>query len=189
MILHAKPFSFLASLGAQAINNAVIDTLPELLKKYNVIHQTGKEHLDEVVGMAHINNVDIDAHYRAFGLLNALALRMAAGISSLVVSRAGSGTIFEIASWGIPSILIPIPEDVSHDQTKNAFSYARAGGAIVMEQANLTSHLLVAEIDRLLESPDRIQHMKDAARAFSQPDAGKKIARVLVDITLEHAES
>lgn len=139
--------------------------------------------------MAHINNVDIDAHYRAFGLLNALALRMAAGISSLVVSRAGSGTIFEIASWGIPSILIPIPEDVSHDQTKNAFSYARAGGAIVMEQANLTSHLLVAEIDRLLESPDRIQHMKDAARAFSQPDAGKKIARVLVDITLEHAES
>lgn len=176
------------SSGAQVLNNAVIDTLPDLLQKYNIIHQTGKANLDEVVGMAHINNVDIDAHYRAYGLLNALALRMAAGISALVISRAGSGTIFEIASWGIPSIMIPIPEDVSHDQTKNAFSYARAGAAIVMQQSNLTPHLLVAEIDRLFASPESMEQMKVAAQKFSQPDAGRKIARVLLDIILEHTE-
>ncbi len=40
--------------------------------------------------------------YRPFGLLNALALKMAAGIAAVVIARAGSGTIYEVASWGIP---------------------------------------------------------------------------------------
>ncbi len=155
---------------------------------FNIIHQTGRANLDEVAGMARISVPTMDEHYRPFGLLNALALRMAAGISSLVISRAGSGTIFEIASWGLPAIIVPIPEAVSHDQTKNAFSYARSGAAIVMEQQNLTPHILIAEIERIMQSPETLARMRTAAQAFAQPDAGKKIARVLIDIALEHTD-
>lgn len=176
------------SLGAQAINNVVISTLPELLQRFNIIHQTGRAHLDEVAGMARISVPTMEEHYRPFGLLNALALRMAAGISSLVISRAGSGTIFEIASWGLPAIIVPIPESVSHDQTKNAFSYARSGAAIVIEQQNLTPHILMAEIERVMQSPETLERMRVAAKEFAQPDAGKKIARVLLDIALEHTD-
>ena len=176
------------SMGAQAINNVVVSTLPELLNRFNIIHQTGRANLDEVAGMARISVPTMDEHYRPFGLLNALALRMAAGISSMVISRAGSGTIFEIASWGLPAIIVPIPETVSHDQTKNAFSYARSGAAIVMEQQNLTPHILIAEIERIMQSPETLARMREAAKTFSQPDAGKKIARVLIDIALEHTD-
>lgn len=178
------------SQGAQTINNTVLDALPTLVERYNVIHQTGSANLEEVEGLAKVRlqNSSHEERYRAFGLLNALALRMAAGISSVIIARAGSGTIFEIASWGIPTILVPIPEDISHDQTKNAFSYARSGAAIVMEQKNLTEHLLVAEIDRMMADSNLRAQMSAAAKAFARPDAAAKIAHAIIELALEHAK-
>ncbi len=111
---------------------------------------------------------------------------MAAGIATLVVARAGSGTIFEVASWGLPAIMVPIPSDISHDQTENAFSYARAGGCVVVEQHNLTPHLLTAEIKRLVDDAALRSTMSQAARAFAKPQAARKIAKVLLDAALEH---
>lgn len=175
------------SQGAQAINNVILDALPELVKDYNVVHQAGAANVDEVARIAKLVLKDSrEERYRAFGLLNTLALRMAAGVASIIISRAGSGTIFEIASWGIPAILVPIPEDVSHDQTENAFSYARAGGGIVIEQRNLTPHILVAEIARLIADTSAREKMKGAAAAFARKDASRKIASILVDTALEH---
>ncbi|HET8580984.1 MAG TPA: UDP-N-acetylglucosamine--N-acetylmuramyl-(pentapeptide) pyrophosphoryl-undecaprenol N-acetylglucosamine transferase [Candidatus Paceibacterota bacterium] len=178
------------SQGAQAINDTIIDALPILVERYNVVHQTGSAHLEEVKGLAHVRLREgrYEERYRAYGLLNELALRMAAGIASLIIARAGSGTIFEVASWGIPSILVPIPEDVSHDQTKNAFSYARSGAAEVMEQKNLTPHLLIAEVDRIMGDPALRQQMSEAAKAFARPDAAAKIAHVILETALEHAQ-
>ncbi len=176
------------SQGAVAINNAVLDALPELLKRYNVVHQTGTANLAETTRVSRLvlRNNDNEKRYRAFGLLNTLALRMTAGIASLVVARAGSGTIFEIASWGIPSILIPIPEDISHDQRENAFSYARAGASVVLEQQNLTQHLLFSEIARILNDPNLREKMAEAASKFSRKDSARKIARAIIETALEH---
>ncbi|MBI2048462.1 MAG: UDP-N-acetylglucosamine--N-acetylmuramyl-(pentapeptide) pyrophosphoryl-undecaprenol N-acetylglucosamine transferase [Parcubacteria group bacterium] len=176
------------SQGAQSINNVIMDALPLLIEKYNVVHQTGKANLEEAKGMSGLilQSTKYDNRYRAFGLLNVLALRMTAGVTNLIISRAGSGSIFEIASWGIPAILVPIPADVSHDQIKNAFSYARSGAAIVIEQQNLTPHLLVAEIERILGDKEAQEAMKTAAQAFCRRDAAKKIAKAVVDIALEH---
>ncbi|MFZ2886509.1 MAG: glycosyltransferase [Minisyncoccia bacterium] len=176
------------SQGARAINEVVLDALPSLLEKYNIVHQTGANNLTEVQGIASVSLRDnrFADRYRTFGLLNALALKMTAGISSLVLSRAGSGSIFEIAAWEIPAILVPIPLDVSHDQTENAFSYARAGGAVVIEQRNLTPHVLMAEIDRLMSDSAVREKMKVAAKEYSRPAAGKKIAQILLETALEH---
>lgn len=176
------------SQGARAINEVVIDALPILVSKYNIVHQAGADNLEEAtnVGKLVLKDNPHQERYRVFGLLNTLAIRMAAGISSLVVSRAGSGSIFEIASWNIPAILVPIPEDVSHDQTENAFSYARAGGAVVIEQKNLTPHILVAEIDRILQDTSRLSAMKGAAKAYARPDAARKIATMIIETALEH---
>lgn len=176
------------SQGAQAINNVVLDAVKDLVTRYNVIHQAGSANVKEVSGVANLILKDSphQERYHAYGLLNTLAIRMAAGISTIVVSRAGSGTIFEVASWGIPAILVPIPEDISHDQTENAFSYARAGAAVVIEQRNLTQHVLVAEIDRLVQNADLRSTMSEAARAYSRPQAAKKIANILLETALEH---
>ncbi|MFA7309299.1 MAG: UDP-N-acetylglucosamine--N-acetylmuramyl-(pentapeptide) pyrophosphoryl-undecaprenol N-acetylglucosamine transferase [Candidatus Paceibacterota bacterium] len=176
------------SQGAKAINETIIDALPELVKTYNVIHQTGTANLEETAGIASVvlKKSTYPERYHAFGLLNALALRMAAGIATLIVARAGSGTIFEIAAWGLPSILIPIPLNVSHDQTDNAFSYARSGASVVIDQRNLASHILIAEIERITQDPERVRVMSEAARAFARPAAAKKIATVIIETALSH---
>jgi UDP-N-acetylglucosamine--N-acetylmuramyl-(pentapeptide) pyrophosphoryl-undecaprenol N-acetylglucosamine transferase len=176
------------SQGAIALNEAILDALPHLIERYNVIHQTGKANLEDVqkvVGVI-LKDSPYKERYRSFGLLNTLALRMSAGVATLVVGRAGSGTIFEIASWGLPAILVPIPEDVSHDQTENAFSYARAGAAVVLEQKNLTPHLLVAEIDRIIKDAAVRARMSSAARSFARPAAARTIAEIALKTALEH---
>ncbi len=176
------------SQGARAINEVVLDALTVLVTQYNIVHQAGSANVKETSNIASVALKDSRfAHrYKTFSLLNVLALRMAAGAASLIVARAGSGTIFEVASWGIPAILIPIPIDVSHDQTENAFSYARAGAGVVLEQGNLTPHLLTAEIHRIMNDSDLRAKMAAAARAYARPDAARKIAAVLLEMAIEH---
>lgn len=178
------------SQGSQTINEAVLAALPKLLEKYQIIHQTGVANVDDISGRAKVilgDNPNLE-RYHAFGYLNDLATRMAAGAASLIIARAGAGTIFEAAAWGIPSILIPIPEPTSHDQTKNAFSYARAGAAVVIEQNNLTPGVLTSEVERIM-SHENVRHaMSNAARAFSRPDAATLIASALLDIGVSHEQ-
>jgi UDP-N-acetylglucosamine--N-acetylmuramyl-(pentapeptide) pyrophosphoryl-undecaprenol N-acetylglucosamine transferase len=175
------------SQGAQAVNEAVLAALPELIEHLQIVHQTGEANFTEVSGRAGVALADSlhKDRYKPFAYLNDLALRMSAGAAALVISRAGS-TIFEIANWGLPSIIIPIPEPISHDQVKNAFAYARAGGCSVIEQNNLTPRLLIAEINRILGSRELTQKMKEAARAFARVDAAKVVADALLDIALSH---
>ncbi len=187
---HDLPLIFVTggSQGSQTVNEAVLAALPQLLEKYQVVHQTGTENIDDVAGRAKVVMGDSPnlERYKPLGYLNDLAMRMAAGAANLVVSRAGAGNIFETASWGLPAILVPIPEPTSHDQTKNAYAYARAGACSVIEQNNLTPGLLVAEVNRILGS-EKIKHsMSTAARAFARADAASLIATALLEIGLSH---
>lgn len=179
---------FGGSQGSQKINDAIIEILPDLVKGYNVIHQTGKNNFDEMVNTAQVvfgDNPD-RFRYKPFAYLNDVSMRMAAGVSAVIVSRAGS-TIFEIASWGKPSIIIPIPEDVSHDQRSNAFAYASTGACSVIEEFNLAPHILMGEINRIAQNPSVAQKMSEATKAFKHPDAADKIAQEIVAIALTHA--
>ena len=100
--------------------------------------------------------------------------------------RAGATAITEIALWGKPAILIPIPESVSHDQRTNAYSYAHTGAAIVLEEENLTPNILASEIRRISGDPALRQRMGAQGRSFANPDAAKLIADELIRIGLSH---
>lgn len=178
------------SQGAQTINETLVEALPELVKNYCVIHQTGTKHFEITKESAALSLSESEHadRYKPFAFLNLLAMRMAAGAASLIVSRAGANSIFEIATWGKPSLIIPIPEDVSRDQHSNAFHYARTGAAIVLEQANLTPHLLVSEVDRLMGDAALRAEMSQAAKTFARPDAAEKIAKEILDLALEHEQ-
>ena len=176
------------SLGAEALNNTVLEALPDLVAHYQVIHQTGQTHFESVSQTARIALEKNEKRYRykPYGYLNPLAMKMAAGAADVVVSRAGSGAIAEIASWGKASILIPIPEEVSRDQRSNAFAYAHAGATMILEQGNLTPHLLVAEIERLFTNPKARTNLAEAAAKFAKKDAAKVIANALIDTAVAH---
>lgn len=175
------------SLGAQTINDIIIDTLPELVEKYQIIHQTGKSNYSGITSRAEaiLYNNRYRMRYRPFDYLNELAIRMSAGIADIVVSRAGS-TIFEIASWGLPSILIPITGSHGDHQRKNAYAYARNKACVVLEESNVTPHILMSEIGRILANNEERQAMSVAAKNFFKPDAARAIAKEILSIALKH---
>jgi len=177
------------SQGAEIINNIFIEVLPDLLSKYQIIHQAGIKNIDDVLSRSKIvmeNNNNI-TRYVATPYLNNLATRMAAGIADIIVSRAGSA-IFEIASWGVPSIIIPITNSNGDHQRKNAYNYARTGACEVIDESNLTPHVLVSEIDKLMSNKEKLAHMKEAALSFASPDAAEKIASEAIKIAESHEE-
>ena len=175
------------SQGAAVINETLLDILPALLEKCQIVHQVGDRNLADVKHRASVvlEKTTFAARYKLFPYLNASAIRMVAGASALAVSRAGS-SIFEFAQWGLPVILIPIPESISHDQRSNAFTYARSGGAVVIEQGNLTPSVLKSEIFRLLENPELLATMRAGAKKFARPDAARQIATELLSIVVSH---
>jgi UDP-N-acetylglucosamine--N-acetylmuramyl-(pentapeptide) pyrophosphoryl-undecaprenol N-acetylglucosamine transferase len=175
------------SLGAQIINEAIIQILPRLVEKYYIIHQTGKMNIEETIKMSGVvlSESKLKERYRPYDYLNDLNLSVAAGASNLVISRAGS-TIFEIANWGIPSIIIPITNSNGNHQRENAYNYARSGGAIVIEEANLEPNILLSEIDRLIENPSLLEKMSLGAKSFSKDNSAKLIAEEIINIGLSH---
>lgn len=175
------------SQGAEIINNIFIEVLPELLTRYQIIHQTGINNINDVQSRSKLvmeknNNI---TRYVAVPYLNNLATRMAAGIADVVVSRAGSA-IFEIASWGIPSIIIPIKNSNGDHQRKNAYNYARTGACEVIDESNLTPHVLISEIDKLMTNKEKRASMKESALSFANNDAAFKIADEAIKIAESH---
>lgn len=175
------------SQGAEIINNIVIDILPKLVEKYQIIHQTGIANFESNTTRANFLLSDslFKTRYKPFAFLNPLAMKMAAGASTLIISRAGS-MIFEIASWGVPTILIPITNSNGDHQRKNAYNYARAGGGIVIEESHFDGAILQFEIEQLLNAPERLQEMKKSALVFAKGDAARTIADEIISIALEH---
>lgn len=175
------------SQGARRVNDTVLAALKSLVGKYAIIHQTGANNIAEVKATAEAILFDSPHkdRYKPFDYLNHLAMRMAAGAATVVVSRAGS-TIFEIAAWRVPAIIIPINKRTAHDQHTNAFAFARAGGCEVIEEDNLTPNILESEIDRLVGNPTAREKMQEADKTFYKPDAAKLIAGEILKIALEH---
>ena len=175
------------SLGAELINNTILDALPRLVNDYQIIHQTGVQNFETVVDRAKVVLTDNQHRLRYFlvPFLNPLTMRMASGAATIVISRAGS-MLFEIASWGLPSILIPITNTNLDHQKKNAFNYARTGACSVIEEMNMTANILIGEIERIIGDKEIYDGMARSAKAFNKPDAAMKIARALVDTALSH---
>jgi UDP-N-acetylglucosamine--N-acetylmuramyl-(pentapeptide) pyrophosphoryl-undecaprenol N-acetylglucosamine transferase len=179
------------SLGSRRINDTIVQGIPQLIEHVNVVHQTGKDNFTEVESLAKviIGNSPYANRYHAFPYLTRDSLRMAAGASSLVVSRAGATAITEISLWGKPSILIPIPESVSHDQRTNAYAYAHTGAAVVLEEENLTPNILVSEIRRITSDRALSSRMAANGAGFANPNASRLIAEELLRIALSHTKT
>ncbi len=175
------------SQGAEIINKIILEALPILIEKYQIIHQTGVKNFDDVVKRSDfiLDKNPLKKYYKPIAFMNDVTTKMAAGIATVVLSRAGS-TIFEIASWGTPSIIIPITESNGDHQRKNAFNYARSGASEVVEEVNFKPHVISTLIDKLIEDKNLLAKMKDSAHKFANPNASSMIAQEAIKIALEH---
>ncbi len=175
------------SQGAELINNTILDALPRLVNNYQIIHQTGVNNFKTVSERAAVvlDENPNKIRYIPLAFLNPLDMKMAAGAATLIVSRAGS-TLFEIASWGVPSILIPFTSSNADHSKKNAFNYARAGACTVIEENNMTANILSSEIERIIGDKTEWTQMMQNTKTFHKPGAAEKIAQALIDIALSH---
>jgi UDP-N-acetylglucosamine--N-acetylmuramyl-(pentapeptide) pyrophosphoryl-undecaprenol N-acetylglucosamine transferase len=158
----AKPVILVmgGSLGAVNVNNHVREALPELLKKYQVVHLCGKGHLDESLK-------DLEG-YRQYEYIKKELPDLFA-MADLIISRAGANAICEISSLAIPNLLIPLSAQASRgDQILNAHSFEKQGYSLVLEEENLTKESLLTTVDRLYKERDSfISAMKGSGQTDS----------------------
>lgn len=176
------------SSGAERINTLILDSLDELLPNFTLLHIVGKNNLVAVQETAKARGLDpaLLKHYFVVDSLSGEKMSAALYAAHLAIARAGSTTIFELALTGTPAILIPIPQNISHDQRTNAYAYARTGAASVIEEHNLTDGLLAAEVTRIMQESGVHQTMYEAAVKFTTPHAAATLATTLQGIALEH---
>lgn len=172
------------SQGAERVNRLILDTLDELLPVYSIIHQTGQSNFATISRSVDtlIPNEELRKNYHPIAFLNQHELNNAYHLAQIIISRAGSNSIYEIALHGKPSIIIPIPEEISHDQRTNAYAYARSGAAIVLEEKNFSDTLLQSEIDRIMSDTALYEHMSHTARSFGKPDVAEQMSTLILEI-------
>jgi UDP-N-acetylglucosamine--N-acetylmuramyl-(pentapeptide) pyrophosphoryl-undecaprenol N-acetylglucosamine transferase len=155
---------FGGSQGARSINHAAVEAFTGA--RFRVLHAAGERDLPELTAPG--------PHYDLRGYIPDFGQALLA--SDLVVARAG-GSIFEIAAYGRPAVLIPYPYATADHQAANADFMARAGAAIVIADEALSGPRLGQEVGRLLADPARLQAMARASAAVAHPAAAGEIAR------------
>lgn len=172
--------SFGGSLGAQAINTAIIDVLKNSAKdkKYQHIHSYGThdetfiERL-ETDGFKLEENPQIDVREYINNMSDCLSA------ADLVIGRAGAVTLSEIEAKAKPSILIPSPNVAENHQFHNAMALVNNEAAEIIEEKNLTGKALWNKIESLINDPDKLKTLGKNAGKFDIPDANSRIYRTL----------
>jgi UDP-N-acetylglucosamine--N-acetylmuramyl-(pentapeptide) pyrophosphoryl-undecaprenol N-acetylglucosamine transferase len=169
------------SQGAQRINDMILIVLSELLDKFEIIHQTGEGNFEEVKAESEVViSKSSKKYYHVFSFLNEKELSCALRVADLIISRAGAGSIFEIAAVEKPSILVPLPGAAQNHQTRNAYAFAEGGATLVMEEANFIPHFILEKLKNLFQNPKKLKEMAKGAKGFSRPEAARIIAGYIV---------
>lgn len=171
------------SQGSQVINDAIVKILPQLLSHFQIIHQTGEANFENVVREAAFLGIKAGhGGYYPIGFMNANKLRDSFALSDLVISRAGATFITEIAANGKPAILIPLSNSANDHQRMNAYSLAKIGAALVLEETNLGEHILIEKIEKILSDEQLRQTMTNEIKTFYHPNAAEVIANSVIEI-------
>lgn len=157
------------SQGAVAVNRLIRQAAPTWIERNIwVVHLTGENDPD-AKSLIHPHYFSLPFYSNMAGLLQR---------ATLAVSRAGAGTLTELAIAQTPAILIPFPFAAEDHQTYNAAVFEQAKAAIVFRQADLTPELLTQQVLDLLEG-DRLASMKQATANLAVSDSAERLANLI----------
>jgi UDP-N-acetylglucosamine--N-acetylmuramyl-(pentapeptide) pyrophosphoryl-undecaprenol N-acetylglucosamine transferase len=177
------PFQILIFGGSQGAR-FFSDTVPAALATYPAEARAALR----IVQQAREEDVArVEAAYKASGITATIApffpnLPEAMSQAHLVIGRAGASTVSELTVMGRPSILVPLPNALDNDQLNNAQRLASVGGALAIEQKDLTVERMAAEIGQLLDDPGRLGAMAAAARISGRPNAVVLLANLVEEL-------
>lgn len=170
------------SLGARAINQAILRILLKIIKEYQLIHVTGKLDYETVVREA--GKIGVKAGRGGFHPYPFLRedLKHAFAVSDLIISRAGANALTEIAANAKPAIIIPISGSANKHQEQNAFAFSQAGAAIVLEQGNLGENILWGKIKEVMGDKELDFELRERIKKFFNPRAAEIIAEEILKL-------
>lgn len=168
------------SQGAQAINEAIWKILPELLGKYNVIHQTGELDFERAQKIRSELPGNLSDHYFIMGFETDI-FRSALKSADIVVSRSGS-FVFELQALGKPAVFIPLPSSASDHQRTNAQFLVEKGAALAIDQRDLTPEKLYGLIEQVLNDEKLQAELTAGMRSLGTMNitAAERIADIII---------
>jgi UDP-N-acetylglucosamine--N-acetylmuramyl-(pentapeptide) pyrophosphoryl-undecaprenol N-acetylglucosamine transferase len=153
--------------GAQALNEFAVGAFGA--SGPAILHVSGERDYASLRPRVHRDDYVLVSSAEDFG--GALAA------ADLAISRAG-GTVWELAAAGTPAILVPYPHATADHQTWNARHFQEGGGAIVVDQRELSR--VPALVLELLGEPARLARMSESMRALAKPEAAGVVADGLI---------
>ncbi len=164
-------FSFGGSQGAAKINEVAFDLMEAVNghKGVTFIFGTGSQYYTEILDKATEKGIEPDRNVRICSYINDMPTYLSA--SDLIISRAGALSVAETTVCGRAAILIPSPNVTGNHQYFNAKSVADKGGAILLEEKDLTSEGLISEVMRLRNNPEVLEKMSRASAQCAPLDA------------------
>jgi UDP-N-acetylglucosamine--N-acetylmuramyl-(pentapeptide) pyrophosphoryl-undecaprenol N-acetylglucosamine transferase len=167
---------FGGSQGSRVLNRAMAEAAPLLARDaIDVIHQAGEKEFESV----RASYGSVPAGWKIEPFLPRIHGELA--WADLVLSRAGSQTLAELAAAGRPAILVPFGSATHGHQTENARAFERAGAAVTIEEPSLTGEVLAAAVRDLIGDRRRLVAMGESIRSFARPDAAKLLADLLFE--------
>lgn len=175
---------FGGSLGAEPLNRAVIEAMRALAPKWGNVRfclASGKRDYAAAGEVWRAAGLDAVSNCMLSDYIYDMPLWMSA--ADLAVTRAGAMTLSELGRMSLPSVLIPSPHVADNHQYLNARTFADAGAAVLVEEKELESGRLTAELDALLADDARLLSMSRAAAPFAETDAGGAIWEDILALT------
>jgi UDP-N-acetylglucosamine--N-acetylmuramyl-(pentapeptide) pyrophosphoryl-undecaprenol N-acetylglucosamine transferase len=170
---------FGGSRGARSINESVmanLDALSRSAERISVLHQSGSGVAPEL--KAAYDKAGIKADVREFIYEMGPAYHWA----DLVICRSGASSLAEITALGKPAIVIPYPYAIGDHQARNAAVLEAQGAVRVVEDKKLKNGALLAEIQDVMEHPERLSTMAENSRKLGRPEAAREIAREILNL-------
>lgn len=170
------------SQGAQQINELFIETIYKYLAHFEIIHICGPENFKELNILSRgLLDEKQRRYYHLYPYLDEERLSAAISIADFIITRAGAGTIFEIAALGKPSLIIPLESSAKDHQSKNAYFFKKKGAAIVIEGENVKANFVFERVRQVLEEKRLLQNLSKNAQGLSKKEATQKVAKILLE--------
>lgn len=167
------------SQGSQSLNDLWMGALSRFSReekgKIAVMHITGKEKFEPIQKMYPAQEVEawVAPFYERMEEIFPEA--------DLALTRAGAGTLFELALFGIPAVVIPYPYAEGH-QELNARYFADRGGVILLKQSECTGDVLYRKITELIHSSDLRENLSNKLKRLARPDASEKLIDIVEEL-------
>lgn len=172
----------------EKINDLVLHILPEVLSEFEVIHQSGDKCYYSIQKESEVFlPEEVKKYYHLYPSFDAQALSYAYAVADLIITRGGANTIFEMAIFGKPSIIVPLFHTKSRYQITNAYlySYERSRACLVVEEINFLPYFLWGTIRNLFNDQEKMNEMTENSKQFAQPKATEIIIENIFNLLVK----